>query len=84
MGVFITVRIDQEKCSDVPAIEEMVQVCPVNIFKVEENRPAIEEENEDECTLCMLCIEAFPAGAIKINKLYEQPPQSNGIRQTDP
>ena len=85
MGEFITVRIDQEKCSGVTAIEKMVQVCPVNIFKVEENRPAVEEENEDECTLCMLCIEAFPAGAIEIHKLYdEQPSESNGIRQTDP
>ncbi|MBC8247696.1 MAG: hypothetical protein H8E81_08920 [Deltaproteobacteria bacterium] len=85
MGIFITVRIDQEKCSDVLSIEDMVQVCPVNIFKVEDNRPAVEEENEDECTLCMLCVEAFPAGAIKIHKLYdEQSSDSNGIRQTDP
>jgi len=85
MGIFIKVRIDQEKCSGVPGIDKMIQVCPVNIFKAEENRPVVEEENEDECTLCMLCIEAFPAGAIEIHKLYdEQPSESNGIRQTDP
>ncbi len=85
MGEFIKVRIDQDKCAGVPAIEKMVQVCPVNIFKVEENRPAVQEENEDECTLCMLCIEAFPTGAIKIHKLYdEQPGELNGIRQADP
>ena len=32
----------------------------------------IVEENLDECTLCDLCIQAAPPGAVRIVKLYEQ------------
>ena len=71
MGEFIRVEIDLSKCMDLSDLDNWVQVCPVNIFKAEDGRPAVVEENEDECTLCMLCIEAFPPDALTIHKLYE-------------
>ncbi len=70
MGEFIKVEIDFSKCTDLSNVGKWIQVCPVNIFNVENNQPVVVEENEDECTLCMLCIEAFPRGAIRIHKLY--------------
>jgi NAD-dependent dihydropyrimidine dehydrogenase PreA subunit len=71
MGEFIKVEIDLSKCAGRMEIAEWVQVCPVNIFKMESNLPVVIAENEDECTLCMLCVEAFPKGAVTIGKLYE-------------
>ena len=71
MGEFIKVEIDLSKCSDLSDADQWVQVCPVNIFTVENNKPVVVEENEDECTLCMLCIEGFPPAAVTIHKLYE-------------
>jgi NAD-dependent dihydropyrimidine dehydrogenase PreA subunit len=29
-------------------------------------------EEEDECTLCELCLDVAPAGAITIHKLYSE------------
>ena len=71
MGEFIKVEIDLKKCTDLSDAAKWVQVCPVNIFAVENNQPIVVEENEDECTLCMLCLDAFPQGAVTIHKLYE-------------
>jgi NAD-dependent dihydropyrimidine dehydrogenase PreA subunit len=71
VGEFIKVEIDLSKCTDMSDAAKWVQVCPVNIFTVENNLPVVVEENEDECTLCMLCIDAFPSGAVTIHKLYD-------------
>ena len=71
MGEFIKVDLDLSKCGNMSDAAKWVQVCPVNIFAVENDQPIVVEENEDECTLCMLCIEAFPNGTVKIHKLYE-------------
>ena len=71
MGEFIKVKIDLTKCLHTSDVAKWVGVCPVNIFKVEDNRPVVVEENEDECTLCLLCVDAFPPGAVVIHKLYE-------------
>jgi NAD-dependent dihydropyrimidine dehydrogenase PreA subunit len=29
------------------------------------------DENLDECVLCELCIEAAPAGTVRVKKLYD-------------
>lgn len=71
MGEFIRIIIDQDKCEDIAQSQEWVDVCPVNIFKVREGRLTVIAENEDECTLCELCLESCPEGAITIQKLYE-------------
>jgi len=71
MGEFIKIEVDLRKCPDMSDVDKWIQVCPVNIFKIEGGQPAVVEENEDECTLCMLCLEAFPRDAVKIHKLYD-------------
>ena len=71
MGEFINVEIDLSQCADTSEASKWVEVCPVNIFKLENGQPVVVAENEDECTLCMLCIDAFPQGTVVIRKLYE-------------
>jgi len=72
MGEFISIIIDQEKCGDIEEVKAWVQVCPVDIFELKNGKPSVVEENEDECTLCDLCVEACNTGAITIKKLYKQ------------
>lgn len=69
MGTFVSVIIEREKCTG-NKCKICVELCPVSIFKIEENLIIIETENEDECTFCNLCIEECPQGAIKIKKEY--------------
>jgi NAD-dependent dihydropyrimidine dehydrogenase PreA subunit len=73
MGEFIKVEIDLSKCTNTSDAAKWVAVCPVNIFELKDRQPVVVvEENEDECTLCMLCIDAFPQGSVTIHKLYER------------
>ncbi len=72
MGEFIHVEIDLKNNWKGLVPLKWVHVCPVNIFKIENNRPVVVEENEDECTLCMLCVNACKSGTITIHKLYDQ------------
>jgi len=54
------------------AREEARRGLPVNIFALEKDgRLRIVEENLDECVLCELCIQAAPAGKVRVLKLYE-------------
>ena len=71
MGEFIKVEINLDNDTDISEAPKWVEVCPVNIFKLEDGQPVVVEDNEDECTLCMLCIDAFPQGTVAIRKLYE-------------
>lgn len=70
MSVFIHVKLDPTQLT--PQISEaLVQLCPVDIFVMTENGISVAEANEDECTLCKLCLREAPAGAIMIYKLYK-------------
>ena len=73
MGLFITIKIDEQTCTGPVTCGRCLSVCPVNIFKAGRTIaiPEIEEENEDECTLCDLCIEACSPRSITILKEYE-------------
>jgi NAD-dependent dihydropyrimidine dehydrogenase PreA subunit len=42
----------------------------VDIFKIEGEEVVVRPEQEDECTLCELCLDAAPRGALTIRKLY--------------
>ena len=54
-----------------PAVKKLVEVCPVNIFaEADDGAWQIVEKNLDECTLCELCLEAAPAGTVRVKKLY--------------
>ena len=73
MPMFVHVEIDEAAASDVELAKKLVEVCPVNIFELDsEGHAAIVEENEDECVLCDLCVQAAPDGKVRVIKLYEQ------------
>lgn len=67
MGVFINVEV---KPIDMDA-EAIARLCPVDIFEVVEGQLTVKPENEDECTLCELCLKAAPPDAIRIHKTYK-------------
>ena len=70
-ALFINVEVDAAVAKDAAAVKKLVEVCPVNIFaQADTGALQIVEKNLDECTLCELCLEAAPAGAVKVRKLY--------------
>jgi NAD-dependent dihydropyrimidine dehydrogenase PreA subunit len=71
MSEFIKVEIDFPRCVGIKECGGCLRVCPVNIFGDKDNKPSFIHENQDECTLCDLCLEACNPDAITITKLYE-------------
>jgi len=70
-GMFINVEVDAAAAKDNAVAKKLTEVCPVNIFAVKDDGALrIVDENLDECTLCELCLQAFP-GKVKVVKLYE-------------
>ena len=72
MSEFIRVEIDMKSCIGIDKCGKCVQVCPVNIFEAEGEELFIVEQNQDECTLCKLCLDECTPDAIVIVKLYEE------------
>jgi NAD-dependent dihydropyrimidine dehydrogenase PreA subunit len=70
MGMFVRLEVDSDKCADPAECARCASVCPVDIFRIEAQRLVVVTENEDECTLCLLCLETCPADAIRLVKLY--------------
>ncbi len=69
-GMFINVEVDAAASKDPAAAKKLTEVCPVNIFaQKDDGSLRIVDENLDECTLCDLCVQAFP-GKVKVVKLY--------------
>jgi len=72
-GMFIDLEVDPTVAVDPALAKKLTEVCPVNIFAQEKDgRLRIVDENLDECTLCDLCIQAAPAGTVRVIKLYER------------
>ncbi len=70
-AMFIRVDIDESVQQDEALTKQLVEVCPVDIFAIEESgRVGTVEDNLDECTLCDLCIDATQPGQIDVVKLY--------------
>ena len=70
-GMFINVEVDAAAAKDAAVAKKLTEVCPVNIFAQQQDGSLrIVDENLDECTLCELCLQAFP-GKVKVVKLYE-------------
>lgn len=72
MGEFVRIIIDRDKCTNPDEIKSWARVCPVGVFEMKNGLLAVVEENVDECTFCGLCRQACQAGAVAIEKLYEQ------------
>ena len=72
-ATFIRVDLDPAVQASPELCKKLVEVCPVDIFKLDgEGRVGTVENNLDECTLCDLCIQAAPAGQVTVVKLYRE------------
>jgi NAD-dependent dihydropyrimidine dehydrogenase PreA subunit len=70
-GTFIDVQVDAALAGDAELARTLAEVCPVDIFHAGAVAGVeIVEANLDECVLCELCINAAPAGAVRVIKLY--------------
>ena len=69
-ALFIAVVVDEPVASDPELAAKLEEVCPVDIFRAGESGLEIVEDNVDECVLCELCINAAPAGTVRVVKLY--------------
>ncbi len=70
--IFIDVEVDDPVARDPELARRLTEVCPVDIFAQKpDGTLEIVEENLDECVLCRLCIDAAPAGAVTVRKLYD-------------
>ena len=71
-GLFIAVEVDDQAAADTELARRLTEACPVDIFAQKaDGSLEIVERNLDECVLCRLCLDAAPAGAVKIVKLYD-------------
>jgi NAD-dependent dihydropyrimidine dehydrogenase PreA subunit len=70
-GLFIDVVVDDSIAADRELAKKLAEVCPVDIFRAGENGVEIVRANLDECVLCELCLNAAPAGTVKVIKLYD-------------
>jgi NAD-dependent dihydropyrimidine dehydrogenase PreA subunit len=70
-ALFISVEVDSSVAGDPELAKKLEEVCPVDIFHAGSDGVDIVEENLDECVLCELCLNAAPAGTVKVIKLYD-------------
>ena len=72
-AMFIRVDIKDSVQDDPALCKQLVEVCPVDIFELDEGgRVGTVEGNLDECTLCDLCIDAAGPDQVNVVKLYRQ------------
>jgi NAD-dependent dihydropyrimidine dehydrogenase PreA subunit len=70
--LFIRVEVDETVAGDRGLTAKLAEVCPVDIFaQGDDGTLRIVTENLDECVLCALCINAVPAGTVRVVKLYD-------------
>jgi NAD-dependent dihydropyrimidine dehydrogenase PreA subunit len=70
-ATFIGIEVDDAVAADAELAAKLTEVCPVDIYaQNEDGTLRLVEENLDECVLCELCINATPAGTVKVLKLY--------------
>ena len=70
-GLFIDVEVADGVRGDAELAKKLEEVCPVDIFKATDQGVEVVERQLDECVLCELCLDAAPAGAVRVVKLYD-------------
>ena len=71
-ATFIAVEVDDAAAADRELAARLSEACPVDIFAQRDGDGLeIVQQNLDECVLCRLCLDAAPAGAVKVIKLYD-------------
>jgi len=71
-GIFIAVEVADDAAADAELARRLAEACPVDIFAQDDGHGLrIEQRNLDECVLCRLCLDAVPAGTVKVIKLYD-------------
>jgi NAD-dependent dihydropyrimidine dehydrogenase PreA subunit len=70
-GLFIDVEVSDELREDAEMAQKLTDACPVDIYANKDGKVEIVEENLDECILCELCVQAAPAGTVRVKKLYD-------------
>jgi NAD-dependent dihydropyrimidine dehydrogenase PreA subunit len=70
-GLFIDVEVAADVRGDAELAKKLDEVCPVDIYRATPEGVQIREEQLDECVLCELCLDAAPAGAVRVIKLYD-------------
>ncbi|NLT07200.1 MAG: hypothetical protein GXY03_12940 [Solirubrobacterales bacterium] len=70
-GIFIDVEVDESVSGDVELARKLEEVCPVDIFAATDGGVEVVERQLDECVLCGLCLDAAPAGTVRVKKLYD-------------
>jgi NAD-dependent dihydropyrimidine dehydrogenase PreA subunit len=69
-STFIGIEVSDEVAGDTALAAKLEEVCPVDIYAATPSGVDVVEANIDECVLCRLCIDASPAGTVKVHKLY--------------
>jgi NAD-dependent dihydropyrimidine dehydrogenase PreA subunit len=71
-AIFIAVEVDDQVAADTELARKLTEACPVDIYaQAADGTLEIVEKNLDECVLCRLCLDATPAGSVKVIKLYD-------------
>jgi NAD-dependent dihydropyrimidine dehydrogenase PreA subunit len=70
MGIFVDIELDPKPFSPERA-RRLVSACPVDIFAIEGGQPVVRPGEVDECTLCELCLDVAPKGALVIRTRYK-------------
>jgi NAD-dependent dihydropyrimidine dehydrogenase PreA subunit len=71
-GTFIAIEVDDALAADPEAARRLTEACPVDIYaQAPGGALQLVEKNLDECVLCRLCLDASPAGTVKVIKLYD-------------
>jgi NAD-dependent dihydropyrimidine dehydrogenase PreA subunit len=71
-GLFIAIEVDDVAAADSELARKLTEACPVDIYaQAGDGSLELVEKNLDECVLCRLCLDASPASAVKVIKLYD-------------